>query len=159
MHVFAKNSRTNNAVCVGAFKVIFLIHCDTRWYEFFVNYPSRIEKNDEHFLDLLFAHAELFVLETVACAIPHSSLGFTVVFGRSTFVACYDPIKKHWFSFEQFKHFCRHFISTPLFDRRSNFWNHLCTHFSHVQILCNNLVWTVHSLSSSAIFRIVKRRS
>jgi hypothetical protein len=26
------------------------------------------------------------------------------------------------------------------FDRHSNFWNYLCTQFSHVQILCNNLV-------------------
>jgi hypothetical protein len=49
-------------------------------------------------------------------------------------------LKKIWFSFEPFKHFSRHFVSTHYLIVTHFFWNHLCTHFSYVQILCNNLV-------------------
>jgi hypothetical protein len=40
----------------------------------------------------------------------------------------------------RFKHFSRHFVSTHFLIVIQLFWNHLCTHFSYVQILCNNLV-------------------
>jgi hypothetical protein len=49
-------------------------------------------------------------------------------------------IKKIWFSFEPFKHFCQHFISTCFLIIILIFWNHLCTRCSHAYILCNNLV-------------------
>jgi hypothetical protein len=42
--------------------------------------------------------------------------------------------------FEPPKHFCQHFISMRLLTVIQIFWNHLCTHFTDVQILCNNLV-------------------
>jgi hypothetical protein len=72
MHFFTRNPRSDNAVCAGAlswwslkdpiicnfhsnshhpisqtvqdFEIIFLIQCETRWYKFFMNYPTRIEK-------------------------------------------------------------------------------------------------------------------
>jgi hypothetical protein len=70
----------------------------------------------------------------------HCSLGFRVIFEKPTFVTCSDPIKKIWFSFESFKHFCRHFASTSFLIVIPIFWNHIFTQFGHVQILFNNFV-------------------
>jgi hypothetical protein len=66
-------------------------------------------------------------------------LGFRVIFENPNFITCYGPIKKIWFSFEPFKHFCYTSIE-HLFLSSFNFLERLCTQFFHFQILCNNLV-------------------
>jgi hypothetical protein len=145
---------------VQDFNTIFLIHCDTKWLKFFTKYPARIEK--KMMIVVLICLCEFpSVFGIVACAIPHSATWFQ---GRIRKNQLSSPVtaqvKKIWFSFEPFKHFRRHFVSTHFLIVVKIFWNHLCTHLPHVQTLCNNLV-DVYSLivSSSAIIRIVKRRS
>jgi hypothetical protein len=56
-----------------------------------------------------------------------------------TFVTCYVPITKIWFSFRPFKRLCGHFFSTRFLIVIQILFNHLCT-LSHVQTLCNNLL-------------------
>jgi hypothetical protein len=122
---------------VQDFELIFLIHCDSRWYKFFMNYPARIDKKIMTIvLIFIFAHESLLVSwrlwRVPILALP---LGFRVIFEKPTFVTCYDPIRNIWFSFEQFKRFCRHFISTGLFIIIQIFRNHHRTQFPHIQIL------------------------
>jgi hypothetical protein len=186
MHLFARNSWTDNAVCAGAlwwssmdpvvcnfvtnshyplsqtvhdFKKKFLIHCDTRRYKFFMNYPARIENNGSHFLWLLVCSCDL---SWRLWRVPFLTLllDFRVIFKKSTFVTCYDPIKKILFIFEPFKHFCPHFVSTRFLIVIQIFG----TIFAHAFLMletCVTIWWTIHSLilSSSAIIQIVKRPS
>jgi hypothetical protein len=80
MHFFARNSRTDDAVCADAFwwsstgqiiynfhsnshhplsqmvwevKIILVVlnYCDSRWYKFFMDYSARIGRNNDHFLN------------------------------------------------------------------------------------------------------------
>jgi hypothetical protein len=89
------------------------IHRDPRWYKFFINYPARIANNDDHFLDFLFAHASFLLSWRLACAIYHFAYWFQGRIRKTNFHRLfYDPIKRIWSSFQPFKHFCRHFIST-----------------------------------------------
>jgi hypothetical protein len=80
---------------VQDFKIIFLIHYDTRRYEFFVNYPARIKKNDDQCLDFLFAHASFLLSwrlwRVLVFTLP---LGFRVIFEELIFITYYEPIKK-----------------------------------------------------------------
>jgi hypothetical protein len=96
------------------------------------------------------------------CCVRHSSLCLFVSGSyplTPTFVSCYDSSKKIWFNLEPFKHFCRHSVSTRFLIVIKMFWKHLCTHFCHGQILCNNLGDRILILLSSAIIRTVKRQS
>jgi hypothetical protein len=74
-----------------------LSHCDTRWYKFFINYPAKIEKMVIvlRFICLC-AYAIFLILETEACAIPHSASSFQGRIKKKTFVTWYDLIKKIW---------------------------------------------------------------
>lgn len=81
----------------------------------------------------------LSLLETVACVIPHRATWFHVDIRKTNFHQCYDPIKKIWFGFELFKHFCGHFVSTS-FLIVIIFFGTIFAHFPHIHVLCNNLM-------------------
>jgi hypothetical protein len=144
---FHSNSHHSLSQTVQDFKIIFAIHFDTRRYKFFMNYSARIEKKRWPLSWFLFAHASFLLtwrLWRVSClTLP---LGFTAIFGKPTFVTCYDPIKKIWFSFEPFKNFCRHFVSTRFLIVILFFFNHPCTHAFLTFKSCVIIWWTVHSL-------------
>jgi hypothetical protein len=132
--LFRTRSRTS--------KIISVIHCDTRWYNFFMNYPARIEKEWREFSWFFYLLMGAFFClgDCGVCLSSLCLLVFRVVFEKLTSVTRYGPIKKMWFSFEAFKHLCRHFVLTRVLIVVQIFWNHLCTHCSHHQILRSNFV-------------------
>jgi hypothetical protein len=67
-------------------------------------------------------------------------VGFRVIFKKTTFSTCYDQITKVWFSCKLSSISANTSFWHAFFVIIQNFWYHLCTHFSHVWILCNNLV-------------------
>jgi hypothetical protein len=115
-----------------------------QWYKFGMNYHERTEKNNDHFLDFLFAHV-CFLLSWRLWRVPFLTLphGFAVVFENSTFVTLYDPSKKIWFSFEPFS------ISADT-SFRPEFWSsftHFETIFSNNFLMfksCVTIWWAVH---------------
>jgi hypothetical protein len=119
---------------VQDFKKIFLIHCDTRQYNFFMNYPTRIKEMMTIVLifDLL-VQAFFWFGDSDVC---HSSLYLLVLgsYSKNQLASLvYEPIKK-MFGFEPFKQFYRHFVSTRFLIVIQISWNHLCTHVSRVPV-------------------------
>jgi hypothetical protein len=120
--------------------------------------PSENIKNYDHCLDFWFAHARFLLFSRVwHVSFLTLPLGFRVIFEKSSFITCYDPIKKIWFGIEPLKHFYQHFVSTHFLIVIQIFWNHLCTHTVLMSKSCVTIWWNVHSLisSSSVIIRIV----
>jgi hypothetical protein len=98
------------------------------------------------------------VRENGDCAHP-LGLAFRVVFQKPTLVACYDPFQKIWSSFEPFKHFCRHFVSTRfLIVIKYVLLNNIITHLPMFQPNAT-IWWAVHQLQSTTIIWTVKRGS
>jgi hypothetical protein len=142
MH-FARNSRTGNAVCGGMMKQEGSNHLqcpveisspsfsdgrglqvnvfNSFWHQVVQILCELLRKN----------HARFFCLGDCGMylTLPHD---FRVIFEKLTSVTCCNPIKK-MFSFQPFKHFCRHFVST-LFLTSFNYCGPIFEHFSHVQI-------------------------
>jgi hypothetical protein len=50
------------------------------------------------------------VLEITACPIPHAGFWLQVDIRKPTFITWCELIKKIYFRFEPFKHFCWHFV-------------------------------------------------
>jgi hypothetical protein len=127
-----------------------------------MNYVSRTETNYDHFLDFLCAHAKFLLSWRVwRRSFLTRPLGFRVIFEKPSFIACYDPIKKMWFTFEPFKDFCQHFLSTRFFLSSFKFFLTIFAQIFLALKYCVTIWWTVHLLIFilSAIIRIVKRRS
>jgi hypothetical protein len=153
--LFRQNSRTDNSICVGALS----------WWNSKNPVGCNFHSNPHHIFDSLWHHVVQILYElprdnkkTVTIVlicdmliraffcpgdwpVPFRTLphGFRIIFEKSTFVTCYEPIKR-MFSFEPFKHFYWHSVSTRLLIVIQISLNNLCTQFSHVQILCNILL-------------------
>jgi hypothetical protein len=181
--LLARNSWTDNAVYMGAlllwsskdpvfcnfysnshhpisqtvdFKKIFLIHCDTRWFRFFMNYPARTGKNDDNFRNflLLMSYRLRWVPFSLYLSVSVSYLGNQLSSHLMTQLRQFSSVSSSS-TISADTSFRRAFLSS---------FKTFGTIFAHDVLLfksCVTIGCIVHSLilSSSAIIPIVKHRS
>jgi hypothetical protein len=147
---------------VKDFKIIFLIHCDIRWYKFFMSYPARIKKKLwplSWFFHLFMQVSS--VMGAVVCAIPLFASWFQ---GRIQKRKLLSPVMI-WLWKSGSVSSCSSISANASFQY--TFWSpfkFFGTMFAHNFLSfksCVTILWSVHwlILSSQAIVRIVKCRS
>jgi hypothetical protein len=149
---FHSNSHRPLSQTVQDFKIIFLVHCDTRRYKLFINYPRKSKKKLWQFSWLFICSCELSsVLQTVACGIPHTVSWFQGRIRKTNFDHLLWPDQENLVQFRAVQAFLPTLRFDPHFERLSFFYGTIFAHTFLMFTSCVPLWWTVHSLIWSRV--------